>query len=350
MGMLMIGLEGKESLTDADVRRIKHDLVGGVILFKHNNVGPDSLRRLIAEIRKVKPGLIIAVDQEGGEVQRLRKGFTDLPPMREIGQLYRSDPEAALQYAHDCGLVIAFELKDAGIDLSLTPVLDLDRGSKAIGNRAFAKDPAVVAELAGSLMDGLHAGGMIAVGKHFPGHGSAVQDTHKEEVRDPRSLEQIMESDIKPFAELIKTGKLDAVMTAHVIYPAVDKKPAGLSRLWVADILRRRLGFSGFVFSDDLAMAGSAVGDLQGVQAAFNAGCDMALVCKDFALFDRITADFDKMDSAEQEVWRKRAREALDRWREVTAKINRSATRDDYNAAVSRLATLQAGTTDGGRA
>ncbi|HEY0294596.1 MAG TPA: beta-N-acetylhexosaminidase [Bordetella sp.] len=270
-------------LTKEEKQRLRHPLVGGVILFARNFESREQLCALTRKIHEVrKEPLLIAVDHEGGRVQRFRgDGFTVLPPMRALGRVWDADPLAAMRLACDAGYVLAAELRACGVDMSFAPVLDLDYGvSKVIGTRAFHRDPRVVAMLARAVAQGLAMAGMAACGKHFPGHGFVGADSHHEIPVDPRSLERVMKDDAAPYGWL-GDGVLQAVMPAHVIYPKVDAQPAGFSRRWVQDILRGRLAYEGVVFSDDLTMEGAAVaGDIVArSQAALGAGCDMVLVC-----------------------------------------------------------------------
>ena len=287
-GPVMLGVEGL-ALGDADRARLAHPSVGGVILFARNFASSAQLRDLTHSIRAQRPSLVIGVDHEGGRVQRFRRDeFTPLPAMRSFGRQWEGDPGAAVDAAADCGRTIARELRAHGLDFSFTPVLDLDYGASAvIGDRAFHADPVIVAALAGALVRGLADEGVAAVGKHFPGHGYVAADSHVDTPIDRRSLDEILRSDVVPFAALIQQD-LAAIMPAHVIYAAVDAQPAGFSRVWIGEILRERLRFDGLVFSDDLEMAAAhSAGDLVArADAALDAGCDVVLVCNDFAAMD----------------------------------------------------------------
>jgi beta-N-acetylhexosaminidase len=286
----MLDVAGIE-LEQEDRERLAHPLVGGVILFSRNFASPAQLRLLTGEILALRdPHLLIAVDHEGGRVQRFREGFAALPPMRTLGQLWDSDRRQASDEAARFGLVIASELAAHGVDFSFTPVLDLDYGQSAvIGNRAFHRNPDAVAQLASALCRGLRAGGMAAVGKHFPGHGFVAADSHDATPVDDRELALLESDDLVPFVALIADG-LEGVMPAHVLYPAVDSRPAGFSSVWLRTILRERMGFDGMIFSDDLSMAGAGgAGDvIARADAARAAGCDMVLVCNDAPAADQL--------------------------------------------------------------
>ncbi|MCZ4312720.1 beta-N-acetylhexosaminidase [Comamonadaceae bacterium G21597-S1] len=280
-------------LTATDRKRLQHPLVGGVTLFARNWADRAQLTALCRAIKRVRADLLIMVDHEGGRVQRFRiDGFTHLPPMRELGRIWagdgRTDPKTsamrATRAATACGYVLGAELRACGVDMSFTPVLDLDHGpSSVIGDRAFARDPAVVSLLAKSLMHGLLQSGMANCGKHFPGHGFAAADSHTDLPLDKRGLKTILAQDAAPYDWL--GTSLASVMPAHVVYPRVDSRPAGFSSRWLEDILRGQLGFSGAVFSDDLSMAGARQIDgrevdfCQAAVAALGAGCDMVLLC-----------------------------------------------------------------------
>ena len=279
-GPVMIDLAGLE--VGAEERdRLSHPADGGVILFARNFESPRQLRALTAAIRAQRPELLIAVDREGGRVQRFQVGFTRIPPMRMLGDRWDADAAGATALAESVGYVIATELRAHGVDFSFAPVLDVDFGSSSvIGDRAFSDEPTVIAALAGAFVAGLSAGGVASVGKHFPGHGYVRADSHVDVPVDPRGLAEIQATDLYPYRDLIARG-LSAVMPAHVIYPKVDSKPAGFSRIWLQDILRGRLKFGGMIFSDDLSMEGAsgAGGPAARAQAAVEAGCDMVLVC-----------------------------------------------------------------------
>jgi beta-N-acetylhexosaminidase len=281
LGPLMLDIEGTQLTTD-DKKKLLHPLIGGVILFTRNYSSFRQLVQLTTEIHALRtPPLLIAVDHEGGRVQRFREDFTRLPPMRELGTIWDEHPVKARHLAQQTGYVLAAELRAAGVDLSFTPVLDMDHGpSRVIGDRAFHHKPQAIADLAHSLMSGLKAGGMAAVGKHFPGHGYIGEDSHIEMPVDERAYPDIEKNDLIPFRKMIGFG-LAAIMPAHVIYPQVDARPAGFSEIWLTRILRGELGFEGCIFSDDLDMAGAAIAGniLQRAESALNAGCDMVLVC-----------------------------------------------------------------------
>ena len=281
---LIIDIAGL-ALSKADRKRLKHPLVGGIILFGRNWQDRRQLAELCAEIKGIRKDLLICVDHEGGRVQRFRNdGFTHLPPMRALGELWIKDQLAATNAATACGYVLASELRSCGVDFSFTPVLDLDYGeSSVIGDRAFGRDPRVVTLLAKSLMHGLLQAGMANCGKHFPGHGFVKADSHTAIPVDKRSLKAILADDAAPYEWLNTT--LTSVMPAHVIYPKVDARPAGFSEKWLTFILRGQLGFGGAIFSDDLSMAGARLIDgeqvsyTQAAVTALNAGCDMVLLC-----------------------------------------------------------------------
>lgn len=289
---LILDIAGTE-LNAADLRRLRHPLTGGVILFARNWRDRLQLTTLCAEIKALRSDLLVCVDHEGGRVQRFRTdGFTHLPPMRALGAMWSADEDgrqgsgamAATNAATAAGYVLGAELRACGVDFSFTPVLDLDwGGSGVIGDRAFHRDPRVVALLAKSLMHGLLQAGMSNCGKHFPGHGFVAADSHTEIPVDRRSLKTILADDAAPYLWL--SSSLAGVMPAHVIYPKVDSRPAGFSSRWLNDILRRKMNFTGAIFSDDLSMAGARLIDGREVSyseagvAALTAGCDLVLLC-----------------------------------------------------------------------
>ncbi len=275
LGPLMIDIAGTR-LGDLDRHRLRHPLVGGIILFSRNYENPGQLAVLTSEIHALRAPFLIAVDHEGGRVQRFREGFARLPAMATLGRLWDRHPEAALEAARQVGYVLAAELRSHGVDYSFTPVLDLDYGpSRVIGDRAFHRRTDAVIALAGALTAGLREGGMGSCGKHFPGHGYVIPDSHVELPVDDRSLEA-MQDDLLPYRRL----DLDAVMAAHVIYNCMDCSTAVFSNRWI-DYLRNDIKFRGVVFSDDLSMQGAGIvgGMLDRVDAAYRAGCDMLLVC-----------------------------------------------------------------------
>lgn len=282
LGPVMLDIAGTQ-LTVDDERRLLHPLTGGVILFARNYTDHHQLMDLTQQIHALRsPHLLIAVDHEGGRVQRFHKDFSRLPAMRELGKLWDKNQNRARHLAKQTGFVLAAELNACGVDFSFTPVLDIDHGqSCVIGDRAFHRDPGIVCELAYHLMLGLKKGGMPAIGKHFPGHGYIQTDSHLEKSIDQRSYLEIEISDLIPFRHMIEAG-IAGIMPAHVIYPQIDAKPAGFSATWLQEILREQLQFEGCIFSDDLSMRGAGEyleSMLQRAQAALSAGCDMILVC-----------------------------------------------------------------------
>ena len=279
IGPLMLDVEGTQ-LTQQDAECIEHDACGGLILFSRNFQSAKQIELLIKSIRSIKPNIIIAVDQEGGRVQRFKQDFTLLPPLGSLGKLFAKDQMLAKQRASQFGELMALEILSVGCDISFSPVLDLGlEESQIIGDRAFAKDPQTIIELAKSFIAGMSQAGMAATGKHFPGHGSVVEDSHIAIPIDERDEQTIYDKDMLPFVAL--KNELLAVMPAHIIYPQVDSKPAGFSEVWIKQKLRQQIGFDGVVFSDDLSMKGAEVaGDFtQRANIALTAGCDMVLLC-----------------------------------------------------------------------
>jgi beta-N-acetylhexosaminidase len=278
--MLIVGLAGTQ-LEAHEHALLTAPGVSGVILFSRNFVSREQVSALIESIRDVAgEDVLVCVDQEGGRVQRFREGFTRLPPLAAIGRLYDTDPGAAIDRAEEHAWIMASEMRAIGVDFSFAPVADLDRGSAAIGNRALHADPVVAADLVQAYVRGMHLGGMAAVLKHFPGHGSVAEDTHLSSAIDPRSKHEILSTDLLPFVAGIE-ARAEAVMAAHVVYTAVDDQPAGYSHVWIDEILRGELGFRGCVIGDDISMAaaGSVGGVAARVSANLDAGCDLVLAC-----------------------------------------------------------------------
>lgn len=277
----MIDIAGTE-LNSEDRELLQHPKVGGVILFTRNYESLSQLKNLTTQIHQLQsPALMIAVDHEGGRVQRFRDGFTALPAMRELGYLYDQNPKLAIVETEKVGEMMGKELKAMGIDCSFAPVLDIDMGmSEVIGNRSFHSDPKIISILASSLVRGMHKSGLMAVGKHFPGHGHVKADSHFDIPVDSRDIEAIIKSDLLPFQYLIESG-IDGIMPAHVIYEKCDPAPAGFSSFWLKNILRHQLNFNGLIFSDDLTMEGAApMGNMiERAIKAKAAGCDMLLIC-----------------------------------------------------------------------
>jgi len=281
LGPVMLDIANLQ-LSAAESELLRHPLVGGVILFSRNYRSPQQLRELTAAIRALrKPELLIAVDHEGGRVQRFQEGFSRIPAMRRLGEAWDRDHAQACAAARDIAYVLASELLACGVDFSFTPVLDVDFGaSGVIGDRAFHSEPEAIAQLSASLIAGLRQAGMASVGKHFPGHGYVRADSHLALPVDERAFADIEAVDLLPYRRLIKHG-LSAVMPAHVIYPKVDANPAGFSSKWLRQILRGQMDFDGMIFSDDLSMEGASVagGPVERGESALAAGCDMVLLC-----------------------------------------------------------------------
>jgi beta-N-acetylhexosaminidase len=297
-GPITLDVVGQE-LNAEDRRRILHPLTGGVILFGRNFKDRKQLTKLTADIKKLRPDVLISIDHEGGRVQRCKTdGFTHLPAMRKLGELWLAKNKSshaaesaalAMAVATACGYVLATELRACGVDFSFTPVLDLDFGrSGVIGDRSFSRDPQIVFALAKSLNEGLRLAGMANCGKHFPGHGWAEADSHVAIPVDERSLQEILNDDAKPYEWLDLS--LAAVMPAHIIYPQVDQNPAGFSKIWLHSVLRQELGFEGVIFSDDLSMEGASVAGsvVKGAEMALDAGCDAVLICNRPDLADQL--------------------------------------------------------------
>jgi len=278
-GPMMIDIEGPE-LLEEETNLLKHPRVGGVLLFTRNYRDKQTLKKLVSELRKAaEHPILIAVDNEGGRLWRFRESFTHIEAAREYGLLYDKDPEAAKKWAEKNGYIMAKELLDVGIDISLAPVLDLDFGvSEVIGDRAFHRKPEVVTQLAAAFVEGMHRAGMAATGKHFPGHGAIAMDSHLKEAIDHRTFEAILKEDLVPFFEL--KHQLNAIMPAHVIYPCVDNVPAGFSKDWLQEILRQKFQYQGAIISDCMSMEGAGIGGdfVLRSRMALDAGCDMVIL------------------------------------------------------------------------
>ena len=301
LGPVMLDIEG-EALSPEDMEILQHPLVGGLILFTRNYSAPDQLQGLINSVHALRsPNLLIAVDHEGGRVQRFREGFTSLPAAAHFGEVYDHDAARGRRLAHVAGWLMAIELRAFDIDFSFAPVLDVDHGmSSVIGDRAFHQDPSVVVELAHAYVEGMQEAGMAATGKHFPGHGGVAADSHLAVPVDDREYNDIYAHDIMAFKRMIHHG-LAAIMPAHVIYSQVDKQPAGFSTFWLQEVLRKRLGFQGVIFSDDLNMEGASVAGenyADRANAALSAGCDMALICNNRAGAVELLDGLGKFDNA----------------------------------------------------
>ncbi len=280
-GPVILDLKGLE-LEPEEHEILQHPMVAGIILFSRNYESPEQIKELIRKVRACRSTpLIVAVDHEGGRVQRFRQGFTHLPPMGQLGEKYDQDPKSALEMATQCGQIMASELFSVGVNLSLAPVLDLARDNKsAIGDRAFHHDPNVVVDLAKALIKGMREIGMASIGKHFPGHGRVTADSHVTMPIDTRSFTEIESEDLIPFKTLIEENYFDGILPAHIQFPAIDSKPVGFSSEWLKTILRKNLGFKGVIISDDLNMEGASIAGNYSNRAlaALNAGCDIVLI------------------------------------------------------------------------
>ena len=280
IGALMLDIAGT-TLVQEDIQILQSPQVGGVILFGRNIETPQQVRALTDHIRQIRPEILIAVDQEGGRVQRLKQGFTLLPAMGRFGELYQSNQARAIELAELTGWLMATEVLAVGIDFSFAPVLDINDISDVIGDRAFARNIEDIIPLAQAFMSGMKRAGMATTGKHFPGHGSVQADSHVAAAIDHRTYAEIEAQDMQSFVQL--QAQLDALMPAHVIYENVDPNPAGFSKFWIEKVLRQTLNFDGVLFSDDLSMQAACVagGADMRIKAALEAGCDMGLVCND---------------------------------------------------------------------
>ena len=328
-GPVMLDVEGTV-ITPEEQDRLRHPAAGGIILFRRNYQSPEQIIDLVATIRATRPELLIAVDHEGGRVQRFRDGFTRLPPA------CRYEATGDVDLVEKSGWLMAAELRAIDVDFSFAPVLDVECGiSQVIGDRAFSTEPETVTRLAGAFTQGMRRAGMAAVGKHFPGHGGVVEDSHLALPVDPRTMNELEQRDLKPFKALLAQG-LEGIMPAHVIYSEIDANPAGFSPYWIQQVLRQKLGFDGAVFSDDLSMAGAAYagGYVDRARLALNAGCDMVLVCNAPGAAAEVLnalADLDVDPQRQFRLERMRGRFPIDRksllaspeWQEVSRRITR---------------------------
>jgi beta-N-acetylhexosaminidase len=290
LGPLMISLQ-TTFLTDEEHALLQNPSIGGVILFARNYESTTQITKLVHTLRTLRDPLLIAVDQEGGRVQRFRQGFSLLPPLAKVGDAYLANPQQAITLAEDHAFTMARELLQVGVDFSFAPVLDTSsRNQTVIGDRSFSTKPNIVGDLGGAYIRGMKKAGMAATGKHFPGHGGVLTDSHHELPVDERDWQTISQNDLLPFKDL--ANELDAIMTAHVKYPQIDPAPVSFSQHWLQQVLRQQLSFQGVIFSDDLSMVGAAWAgnNLQRIQMALAAGCDMVLVCNQSpAVYQQLT-------------------------------------------------------------
>ena len=289
-GRLIIDFAGHR-LDSSDLDMLSQPEVGGAILFARNFQNRRQIRELVAEIRAVKPDALICVDQEGGRVQRFIEGFSRLPSLQKIRLLAETEPENTQEIVQSLAWLMAVEVMSTGVDISFAPVLDLDESnSKVIGDRSFSSNPQQMTDLAAIYLQTMREVGMATTGKHFPGHGGVVGDSHHEQPVDDRSYEELSNRDLVPFRDLLPA--LDALMPAHVLYPQVDSQPAGFSHIWLQEKLKQDMGYEGVIFSDDLSMEGAAsVGDgIDRARAALDAGCDLLLVCNDRSMAEQVLA------------------------------------------------------------
>ncbi len=343
MAPLMLDLDGLEiSLEEKEI--LQHPFVGAVIFFSRNYESAEQIQQLVKQVRSATDKtLLICVDHEGGRVQRFRSEFTELPAIGQLSQSAQGVDQLngnMLQNAYLHGWLMAAEVRAVGIDFSFAPVLDIDYGvSEVIGDRSFHKDPRLVSQLSRQYIEGMRAAGMASTGKHFPGHGAVTEDSHHEIPVDRRSQEAIWAADIVPFKELVAAG-MDAVMPAHVIYSALDDKPAGFSRYWLQTVLRNELSFDGVIFSDDLSMQGASVmgGFTERAEAAMDAGCDMILVCNNRA------GAIEVMDKANIQLESDSVQQSMQRLKRMQGKsfMNRSALLDSkvWAEAVEQVTAL----------
>ena len=327
-GRLMIDIEGI-SLSDEDKLLIESKHIGGIIFFTRNFTSFDQIKDLVDQIKNIKENIIIAVDQEGGRVQRFNKDFTKIPSMQKVSEYAKNNDD--ILFLKEIGWLISSELVAAGIDINFAPVLDIDKNtSRIIGDRAFSDKADEVVLLASKFIDGMHEAGMKSTGKHFPGHGGIYEDSHKEIAKDSRNLDELLQSDIKPYKELLK--KLDAVMCAHVLYSLIDSNIPSFSNYWIKDILKKEIQYDGLVFSDDLSMFGAGDETYPSkAMKSINAGCDMILVCNNRKEINNIINAFEENEvSLSNKIYKMKKNFDID-WIELKVSKRRTIIKDKLN-------------------
>jgi len=341
MGPIMMDVLGT-SLTAEDKELLQHPLVGGLIFFTRNYHSPEQISQLATDIRvAAKKDILIAVDHEGGRVQRFRDGFSSIPAMGSLYRKAQGDIELAKQWAKQCGVLMAMEVQAVNIDISFAPILDVNGISAVIGERSFHQQPQYVITLASAFIEGMRSVGMKTTGKHFPGHGSVHADSHLHVPVDNRLPQAIDALDLLPFKSLIQSNHVDALMPAHVIYPEIDDKSVGFSRVWLQEILREKLSFNGVIFSDDLSMEGASSigGYIERTEAAQDAGCDMLLVCNNrdacIDVLDNANLNIDQQSSTRLSTLLKTttttwsAMQKQPNWQQLNSKVNEIMERND---------------------
>ena len=327
-GRLMIDIEGI-SLSDEDKLLIESKHIGGIIFFTRNFTSFDQIKDLVDQIKNIKENIIIAVDQEGGRVQRFNKDFTKIPSMQKVSEYAKNNDD--ILFLKEIGWLISSELVAAGIDINFAPVLDIDKNtSSIIGDRAFSDKAEEVIFLASRFIDGMHEAGMKSTGKHFPGHGGIYADSHKEIAKDSRTLDELLQSDIKPYKELLK--KLDAVMCAHVLYSLIDSNIPSFSNYWIKDILKKEIQYDGLVFSDDLSMFGAGDETYPSkAMKSINAGCDMILVCNNRKEINNIINAFEENEVSLSNKIYKMKKDFDTDWIELKVSKRRTIIKDKLN-------------------
>ena len=329
-GRLMLDIDGK-SLSLEDKKLISNKHVGGLIFFSKNFESFQQISNLVKEVREIKENILIAVDQEGGRVQRFNNEFTNIPSMQEIGRFAKEHNDSSI--CKDIGWLTSSELIATGIDINFAPVLDIDEStSSIIGNRAFSNNPDEVISMASDYIDGMHEAGMSSTGKHFPGHGGVVEDSHKELPEDIRQLDDLMSFDMTPYIKL--ANKLDAIMCAHILFPNVDKDIPSFSKRWVKEILRNKINYDGLIFSDDLTMLGAGVEPCsEKARKSIQAGCDMVLVCNNRKEIDGVINLFDELGIEPSERLSKMKKSTNIDWNE----LNNSNRKNNINIKLEKI-------------